>query len=114
VIGGDLNTSSLGLVHRDRSALTAALEQDPDRLSRPVAHEPLFDRARERGYDWQACNRLDRPTHRRRDGGDGVLHLDWLLSRGLVASDAAVVPALSAEGAPLSDHDAVLATFRLR
>jgi len=115
VIGGDLNTFSLGLAQvADREAVAAALRADPERWRRPERHEPLFALAEARGYAWRAANRLGEPTHRHAtESGSvrGQLKLDWLLVRGLDAADPAVLEAAHpATGAPLSDHEPVAAT----
>jgi len=115
VIGGDLNTFSLGLAEvADRDAVAAALRADPERWRRPERHEPLFALAEARGYAWRAANRLGEPTHRHAtESGSarGQLKLDWLLVRGLEAADPAVLDAAHpATGAPLSDHEMVAAT----
>jgi len=115
VIGGDLNTFSLGLAEvADRDAVAAALRADPERWRRPERHEPLFALAEARGYAWRAANRLAEPTHRHAtESGSarGQLKLDWLLVRGLEAADPAVLDAAHpATGAPLSDHEMVAAT----
>lgn len=115
LIGGDLNTFSLGLAQvSDREALAAALRADPDRWRRPERHEPLFALAEARGYEWRAANRIGEPTHRHATASGsarGQLKLDWLLARGLAASAPAVIDAVDpVTGAALSDHEAVAAT----
>lgn len=116
VVGGDLNTLSLGLAtEADRAAVAAALRADPERWRRPERHEPLFALAAGRGYEWRSANVLGEPTHRHAtDAGSarGALKLDWLLVRGLAASQPAVIDAVHpATGRPLSDHELVRATI---
>jgi len=41
------------------------------------------------------------------------MRLDWLLTRGVIASHAATYPAISARGAYLSDHEAISARVSL-
>jgi endonuclease/exonuclease/phosphatase family metal-dependent hydrolase len=117
VIGGDLNAHSLGPEHfRSNALLQRALREDPERLTRPVPHEPLFALAESRGYDWQSCNQHGVPTQRRQDAsgsGRGALKLDWFLCRGLRASKPRVIAAVEARsGEPLSDHDAIAVTVQ--
>ncbi len=117
VIGGDLNTSSLGGPEiRDREVRRRAIEADPSRLADPVPYEPLFSMAHAAGYHWQACNVGGEPTHRVNRNGKTTrtqLHLDWLLARNLACSEPRVVEALDPEDqGALSDHDVVVATFR--
>jgi endonuclease/exonuclease/phosphatase family metal-dependent hydrolase len=119
VIGGDLNTFSLGLAQvADREAVAAALRADPERWRRPERHEPLFALAEARGCDWRTANAAGEPTHRHAtESGSarGALKLDWLLVRGLEASAPAVLEAVHpGTRAPLSDHEPVMATVSLR
>lgn len=95
VIGGDLNTGN---------------HAPPDDDWRS---EPLFERARARGYDWSltADGVTTRPSlitpHPSRQ-----MKLDWLCARGLDGRRTAVLSSLDPTGRPLSDHDAVLAQIR--
>ncbi len=119
LIGGDVNTHSLGRAElRDRAQLARALETDPRRLEQPIPHEPLFALAERHGYDWRGCNALGASTERRaRAGGSvrGALALDWFFARGLEVSEPAVIDAVDpAAGAALSDHEAIAVTIRLR
>ena len=116
VIGGDLNTFSLGLVDvADREAVAAALRADPERWRHPERHEPLFALAAARGYEWRTANVLGEPTHRHAtEAGSarGALKLDWLLVRGLAASQPAVIDAVHpTTQRALSDHELVRATI---
>ncbi len=117
LIGGDLNTHSLGRAElADPERLREALARDPERLRTPLPHEPLFEVAAAAGYEWERCNEVGEPTQRVAgpDGtGRGGLHLDWFLARGLVAEAPEVLPAVDpATGAALSDHDAIAVTIR--
>jgi endonuclease/exonuclease/phosphatase family metal-dependent hydrolase len=113
LVGGDVNAHSLGRRHfRDRELLRAALEEDRERLARPVPHEPLFAAAEGAGFDWRRCN-AEGSTERRRapePSGRGVLKLDWFFTRGLATSDPEVMPALDGADAALSDHEAIAIT----
>jgi endonuclease/exonuclease/phosphatase family metal-dependent hydrolase len=96
VIGGDFNTNLL-----------------PDGSREPEAYEPLFGLLAEAGYHWETANDF---AHTRRTRPDGtpqppLARLDWLLTRGLVASDAVTVPAVDADGVAISDHELVKARF---
>ncbi|HET6305045.1 MAG TPA: endonuclease, partial [Myxococcota bacterium] len=117
LVGGDVNSHSLGRRHfRDREWLRRALEEDPGRLARPVRHEPLFAAAERAGFDWRHGN-AEESTERRREpppSARGTLKLDWFFARGLSASDPAVIPAVDAAGAALSDHDAIAVTVMPR
>lgn len=90
VIGGDLNTKLHG----------------PD--------EALFTGARARGFDWRDCN-VAGPTTRASSWSEGAgdFKLDWICTRGFVAQDPVLVPAVDDDGTVLSDHDLVLVTLRV-
>jgi len=114
LIGGDVNTSSLGLRElEDRDALADALRRDPGRLMDPVAREPLFSVAARAGFDWRDANRVDVSTQRLKDPSRrGRLRLDWFFTRGLRVSDPEVVAAIDpATGEALSDHEAIALTI---
>ena len=107
-MGGDFNTSTGSHAKRqgDHAAWAAVLVADPMRLLRPYAHEPLFAVAAEFSYDWQGFNVIDAPTTRYPAGSTRPpAKIDWVFTRGVVAQDAAIIPALRADGTPLTDHD---------
>jgi endonuclease/exonuclease/phosphatase family metal-dependent hydrolase len=115
ILGGDFNTSTAGLRERrdDRAAWLARLAQEPQRLSHPQPWEPLFGVAAAFGYDWHACNVEGVPTQRFLDDDPRPrAKLDWFFTRGLVARDPEIIPAVQANGSPSSDHDALLVTIR--
>ena len=118
LIGGDLNTMSMPTSHVfDPVHLKPALEADPERLLRPVRHEPLFGRARGAGFEWRICNEEGEGTHRHvGEGSDShrtPVRLDWFLVRGLGCSGAAVIDAVDlATGEGLSDHEVLAVTVR--
>jgi endonuclease/exonuclease/phosphatase family metal-dependent hydrolase len=93
VIGGDLNT------------VVEAGGHDDER-------EGLFALARDRGYDWSACNTAS-PTTRASiwSPGVGTRQLDWFCTRGFRASAPMVVPALDESGTALTDHELILVTL---
>jgi endonuclease/exonuclease/phosphatase family metal-dependent hydrolase len=110
LLGGDFNTSTI--IRTERETLTAKLAKDPMRLLRPHAYEPLFAVAAGFGYDWSACNRLDVSTVRHPAGSTRPpMKIDWFFTRGLVASDPSVIPAVLPDGSPSSDHEAIAVTI---
>ena len=114
LIGGDLNTFSLGPADiEDPERARQLFEDDPRRLTHPVPHEPLFALAAGRGYDWEACNVRGEPTQRLtapRPSRRGEMKIDWLLSRGLRAADPEVLTAADPAGDALSDHEPIAAS----
>lgn len=114
VIGGDVNTSTMSWADRE-----AGQPEDPDRRRDVVPHEPLFTVMAAHGFDWTACNVPLEPTQRFIDPAAAVAQgrapgkIDWVFTRGLTASDPAVIPAVGDNGAILSDHDAIAVTIRL-
>ena len=46
-----------------------------------------------------------------RGPGDTAVHLDWFLTRGVEASDPAVIPAVDGSGQFVSDHEALAVTI---
>jgi endonuclease/exonuclease/phosphatase family metal-dependent hydrolase len=114
ILGGDFNTSTAVDKERreNRPVWLARLAAEPQRLSRPEPFEPLFGFARDRGYDWHACNVPDAPTQRFPVGSDRPnAKLDWFFTRGLVVSDPRIIPAVQDDGAPSSDHEALVVTI---
>ncbi len=112
LIGGDLNTST---IRRDWARGTGVKPVLPaERVLDPVPYEPLFEVAAAQGYDWRACNALGVPTQRTRKDGTPTPPLgkiDWFLSRDLMVSDPATVPAVDARGEAISDHEVLLVTI---
>jgi endonuclease/exonuclease/phosphatase family metal-dependent hydrolase len=111
MVGGDFNT--LGVSYADlldRPLVRRLRREDPTRFTWPVAREPLFEVARDHGFEWTDAN-VAAPTteHDAQGRPDHVpLKLDWILVRGLVARRPAVIPA-----GGLSDHHAVSVAVRL-
>jgi len=119
LVGGDVNTHSLGRAElSDRALLARALEADPRRLAEPILHEPLFALAEARGFEWRGCNAVGSSTERRTRGEAsrrGVLALDWFFTRGLEVSEPEVIDAVDPRiGTALSDHEAIALTIRCR
>jgi endonuclease/exonuclease/phosphatase family metal-dependent hydrolase len=115
LIGGDFNTCTFGVPAKDEpETIAAALRSDPRRLALPMGYEPMFGELEARGYDWNACNVLGAVTQRTRPDGTPKPpfgRIDWFFSRRLVCSDPAVVPAVDAAGAAISDHDLLAVTI---
>ncbi len=119
LVGGDVNTHSLGRAElADRALLARAIEADPRRFADPIPHEPLFALAERRGFDFRSCNALGTSTERRTRGGEsarGALKLDWFFARGLEVGEPTVIDAVDPEtGAALSDHEAISVSIRCR
>lgn len=114
IVGGDFNTFSFGVGDLgDPERFGRMLEADADRLAQPIPHEPLFETLRAAGFEWTACNRMGEPTQRVAappPSARGLMKIDWFFTRGLLAEDPEVVPAVDAAGRPLSDHDLLAVT----
>jgi endonuclease/exonuclease/phosphatase family metal-dependent hydrolase len=115
VIGGDFNTQSAARAQtRDAGSLAALLAEDGGRLLDPERYEPLFEVAREHGYEWAACNVPRAPTTRRlphHPPDSRAQKLDWFFCRGVRASAPRVVSAVdAASGLDLSDHELLALT----
>ncbi len=115
IMGGDFNTSTGS--HAERAgapeAWRAKIAADPMRLLQPCRFEPLFQLAEAQGYDWRMCNVLDHQTTRYPAGSTRLpAKIDWFFTRGLIASHAAVIPAVQADGSPSSDHEALIVTIK--
>ncbi|HHC29695.1 MAG TPA: endonuclease/exonuclease/phosphatase family protein [Rhodobacterales bacterium] len=99
VIGGDLNT--IGFTEAGMTGTQC--------LMAPEAAEPCFTTLAAHGYAWQGANTAAFTT-RPMPGVPAqypMKKLDWLFVRGLLASDPACIPAVSATGQYLSDHEAI-------
>jgi endonuclease/exonuclease/phosphatase family metal-dependent hydrolase len=106
VIGGDLNTSTLGSGHFAAvDVLAGALDDGPDRFLHPRRWEPLFATAEARGYGWAA----DRGVATARVARElpPTMTLDWFLTRKVGHGPARVIPAVTADGAVVSDHELI-------
>ncbi len=114
IVGGDFNTSSASIEERwgDRAAWLRRVEREPDLLLRPEKYEPLFDLMGAAGFDWQSCNVEAAPTFPTDNPAAPRAKLDWFFTRGLAASDPAVISAVAPEGGVYSDHDAIAVTVR--
>jgi endonuclease/exonuclease/phosphatase family metal-dependent hydrolase len=113
LIGGDFNTNTFERSEKADSK-AAAIAEDPDRLVRPMAYEPMFEALRARGYDWEACNVMDAVTQRTRPDGTPAPpfgRIDWFFARGLACSEPSVIAAVDAAGVAISDHEALAVTI---
>lgn len=114
ILGGDFNTTSASFhalnVEPGKNELARA---DPGRFLDPVAHEPLFEVLRARGYDWAACNTAHATQRTRPDGTPEPPHgrIDWFFTRGLHARNPATVAAVDSAGRAISDHDLLAVTI---
>lgn len=99
IIGGDFNAKALPRGEGERHLL----------LEQPERYEPFFADLSAAGFTWSGANRAD-STQR---DGPSKKHprpfgkLDWLFVRGIAAENPQVVPALDAQGQPISDHEMV-------
>jgi endonuclease/exonuclease/phosphatase family metal-dependent hydrolase len=116
LIGGDFNTSTFALAQKqDVEVIEAALADDPHRLVRPEPYEPMFEVLQQRGYEWASCNVPLAHTQRMRPDGTPrppFGRIDWFFSRALKCSAPEVIPATDADGAAISDHDAIAVTIK--
>lgn len=113
LIGGDFNTSTIDRTQdRDREFRRREFAAEPKRLLDVEPHEPLFRELANRGFDWRASNVPGRPTERPQPGQPlrPLGKIDWIFTRGLHAAAPEIVPALAADGTPVSDHDCLLVT----
>jgi endonuclease/exonuclease/phosphatase family metal-dependent hydrolase len=113
LIGGDFNTSTMG--RGPAGFARPDLRDDPLRLLRVEPYEPLFAMMAARGFDWTACNVPDAPTQRF-PGADmprPLGKIDWIFTRGLLADEPTVLPALCPDGTPSSDHEGLFVRVRL-
>jgi endonuclease/exonuclease/phosphatase family metal-dependent hydrolase len=104
VIGGDFNTKALPRGEDERRLL----------LEAPERFEPLFADLHEAGFAWRHAN-LALPTQ---TPGPTDKHeppfgkLDWIVVRGLEASNPRAIPALDGQGRAVSDHEMVAVDVR--
>jgi endonuclease/exonuclease/phosphatase family metal-dependent hydrolase len=117
VVGGDCNTFGASFAElADHAALARLRAAEPTRFAWPVAHEPLFEIARGRGFEWVDANVAAPTTEHTADGAPlhHPLKIDWFLTRGLEARRPTVVPALGPDGTVLSDHRLLAVSVRRR
>lgn len=115
LIGGDFNTRTGSKdAMRAVSARLALRDKAADAFVAPAPFEPLFDVAREAGLSWAGAN-APSPTERAGPGDASAprFRLDWFFARGLEFAAARNLPAETARGCALSDHDAIYVEIRL-
>ena len=118
IIGGDFNTTTVGL--HDRDAFRRALIQfaiEPRRLRNPERWEPLFDRLKAAGFSFEGANVPRAPTFAPGRFWPRSLRpkLDWIALRGIAAvagSARVVAPRRSIFEPRSSDHDFVMCQIR--
>jgi endonuclease/exonuclease/phosphatase family metal-dependent hydrolase len=105
VIGGDFNTKALPRGEDERHLL----------LDAPERYEPLFADLRAAGFAWRHAN-LALPTQ---TPGPTDKHeppfgkLDWLVARGVTASNPQVIRAVDEQGRAVSDHEMIAVDVRI-
>ena len=104
LIGGDCNTAALPEVDPARPEHSRAW------FHRCESYEPLFAVLRQGGFGWRSANDMAATQRMRPDGAPvpPFRRIDWLFSRGLVASAPRTVAAVDERGSAISDHDAVV------
>jgi len=119
VVGGDLNTSTIDAGCDDQILwLIENVQQDPLRMRRPEAHEPLFATVRGAGFLVDELNPADVPTSVPFGIPDARYwpKLDWIFARGVAVEHGVdtpqVVPA-EYNGVRVSDHDCVVVQLRV-
>ncbi len=117
IIGGDFNTTSdswsLG---KGVMAGTPEWARINARTQDPVAHEPLFEVAADRGFTWENANAPGRTTRETPQSGPRRypdLRLDWFFVRGVRAQNPRTIPALDGQGTALSDHELITVDLSL-
>ena len=120
VVAGDMNTLTFAVdmkTFHNLDWVRQLMKEDPDRISNPIPHEPLFKIAQKYGYNWQDCNIISKPTQRYFFGPlslRGGRNMDWFLIRGLVSSAPSVIDATPPDIAfPLSDHEVICVNTEL-
>jgi endonuclease/exonuclease/phosphatase family metal-dependent hydrolase len=104
VIGGDCNTAALPEIDPARP------DDAKSWFHRCDAYEPLFGVMQRGSFGWRSANDLQ-ATQRMRPDGKPVppfRRIDWLFTRGLVASAPRTVAAVDDTGSAISDHDAIV------
>ena len=111
IFGGDLNTTTVELLHRSHFQRVAReMLLNSKRFRNPHAHEPLLARLGKAGFEVRGANVDGRPTFTFTRVVPPWMRpkLDWIALRGLkpVPGSAMVIPARPRFFAPrVSDHD---------
>jgi endonuclease/exonuclease/phosphatase family metal-dependent hydrolase len=104
VIGGDCNTAALPEIDATRPEDARAW------FHRCDAYEPMFGVMQQASFGWRSANDMAATQRTRPDGKPKppFRRIDWLFTRNLVASEPRTVAAVDANGAAISDHDAIV------
>jgi endonuclease/exonuclease/phosphatase family metal-dependent hydrolase len=125
LMGGDINTNTVdGGDDGQMQYLSVHPDEQWRRIGQVPSWEPLMDYAASRGFGYEDCNTLAKPTRRKpmEDGRTVILNLDWFFQRGFSCSAPVRVESifhrngfgnvpeevLSYQGRELSDHDIVM------
>jgi endonuclease/exonuclease/phosphatase family metal-dependent hydrolase len=100
VIGGDLNTNALP--HEDKALKRCMTEL--------AIIEPLFQTAAHHNLNWTDANLPVASQRMRPDGTPKApfTRLDWLMTRGVKASNPLTLPAVDRDGVAISDHEYIV------
>jgi endonuclease/exonuclease/phosphatase family metal-dependent hydrolase len=109
LIGGDFNTNTAARFRADWQTYQVQQERDnPGFFANPVAHEPMFEMAKSKGYDWRQCNAKGTTTrlHPWQSPDKPMSKLDWFFAKGLDTTNPAIIASFDRKsGRVLSDHD---------
>lgn len=81
------------------------------------SREALFKVAKHFGYDWRSCNcegATSRISNVPNANRQNIARFDWFFNRGLTVSDPSIIEALDDSGRPVSDHDLIALTIKIK
>ena len=119
IIGGDLNTLTDAYIAYSKPERAALARFWPQYFLDPTRSEPLFEKARTHGYEWQQSNYLGVSSQRLRPTPQtghqdppsrGYVRHDWFLTKHLKSTNPKTLEAVEA-GQPtfaLSDHEPIM------
>jgi len=107
VIGGDLNTKTI---------MEDDLQFDTKVNYMPNEIETLFYSFRAHGFEWANSNTQETSQRTRPDGNPKppFSKLDWIMTRGLDASEPQTVAAIDDDGEAISDHEIIMCQIECR